>query len=48
MMAPGSCSTRLQVVLGKHKQIPDKYAALKVVFMQNPGLDDEHREVMRR
>eukprot|EP00891_Asterochloris_glomerata_P002490 jgi/Astpho2/2490/gw1.00048.123.1_t len=36
-----------QVVLAKHKKIPGKYMALKVVFMQNPDLDEEHKAVMR-
>ncbi len=40
-------SAILQVVLAKHKKIPGKYMALKVVFMQNPDLDEEHKAVMR-
>ncbi|KAK9824560.1 hypothetical protein WJX72_011313 [[Myrmecia] bisecta] len=37
-----------QVVLAKHKTVPNKYAALKVVYLQNPDLDEDHKAVLRR
>lgn len=37
-----------QVVLGRHKQDHAKFAALKVVFLKNPELDEEHLEIMRK
>lgn len=38
----------VQVVLGRHKQDHAKFAALKVVFLRNPELDEEHLEIMRK
>ncbi len=37
-----------QVALAKSKKSANTYAALKVVFLQNPELDAEHVELMRR
>ena len=38
----------MQVVLGRHKQDHNKFAALKVVFLRNPELDEEHLDIMRK
>ena len=36
-----------QVVLGCHK-VTRQYVALKVVFLQNPEVDEEHLAIMLR
>lgn len=44
----GHCNA--QVVLAKHKTVPGKMAALKVVYLQSPDMlmEPEHREIMLR
>ena len=46
----GRDGARAQVVLGRSKKDPNKYAALKVVYLQSPQVvdDPEHMAIMKR